>query len=132
VPKKDALGGKWREGGQSACTILGGRVGTLRSPLLAESGDESVPYPFLSQMAKVELRNCLKRGPSDAPGVHLARVSRPKRAERDGLGASGASVPGTSGTFQTVSQANFLERRLAELLRITLPRTPLNRDHEAT
>jgi hypothetical protein len=36
----DALGEKWREGGQSACTILGGRVRTLRSPLLAEIGDE--------------------------------------------------------------------------------------------
>jgi hypothetical protein len=27
----------------------------LRSPLLGETGDESVPYPFRSQMAKVEL-----------------------------------------------------------------------------
>ncbi|MDQ3251786.1 MAG: hypothetical protein M3P86_05725, partial [Actinomycetota bacterium] len=31
-----------------------GRVRILRSPLLAETGDESVPYPFRSQMAKVE------------------------------------------------------------------------------
>jgi hypothetical protein len=33
---------------------LGGRVRIFRSPLLAETGDESVPYPFRSQMAKVE------------------------------------------------------------------------------
>jgi hypothetical protein len=31
-------------------------VRILRSPLLAETGDESVPYPFRSQMAKVQLR----------------------------------------------------------------------------
>src|SRR3712207_314806 len=45
--------------GANTCTILGGRVRTLRSPLLAETGDESVPYPFRSQMAKVEPRACL-------------------------------------------------------------------------
>src|SRR3712207_5638365 len=32
-----------------------GKVRILRSPLLAETGDERVPYPFLSLMAKVEL-----------------------------------------------------------------------------
>jgi hypothetical protein len=31
-------------------------VRILRSPLLAETGDESVPYPFRSQMAKVQLK----------------------------------------------------------------------------
>jgi hypothetical protein len=38
----------------NACTILGGRVGILRSPLLAETGDERI-LPFRYQIAKVEL-----------------------------------------------------------------------------
>jgi hypothetical protein len=40
--------------GANACTILGGRVGILRSPLLAETGDERI-LPFRYQIAKVEL-----------------------------------------------------------------------------
>ena len=36
-----ALREKWREGA-NACTILGGRVRTLRSPLLAETGDKRI------------------------------------------------------------------------------------------
>ena len=43
----------------STCTIVVGRVGISRSPLLSELVT-SVPYPFRSQMAKVQLRNCLK------------------------------------------------------------------------
>jgi hypothetical protein len=42
--------------GAKSRIIMIGRVRILRSPLLAETGDERVPYPFLSLMAKVELQ----------------------------------------------------------------------------
>src|SRR5215208_7220556 len=37
--------------GAKSRIIVAGRVRILRSPLLAEIGDERVPYPFLSRMA---------------------------------------------------------------------------------
>jgi hypothetical protein len=40
--------------GAKACTIFGGRVRTSRSPLLAGTGGESIPYPFRLTMARVE------------------------------------------------------------------------------
>ena len=51
----DTLGEKWREGGQSAFTILGGRVGTSITSF-RRIAVTSVPYPFCSQMAKVQLK----------------------------------------------------------------------------
>ena len=39
--------------GEKICIIVAGRVRN-RSPLFERTGDESVPYPFGSQMAKVE------------------------------------------------------------------------------
>jgi hypothetical protein len=57
--------------GASACIIVIGRVRILRSPLLAETGDESVPYPFRSQMAKVH--SLLKFAPLPRPRVDVGR-----------------------------------------------------------
>ena len=57
--------------GSKSRIIVTGRVRILRSPLLAEIGDERVPYPFLSRMAKVDQEE-------------VPREYRPLIAERDG------------------------------------------------
>jgi predicted SnoaL-like aldol condensation-catalyzing enzyme len=45
----------------------------LRSPLLAETGDESVPYPFRSQMAKVQLAGVLRSShQTSSAGIMIA------------------------------------------------------------
>src|SRR5918995_961936 len=97
--------------GANTCTILGGRVRILRSPLLAQTGEESVPYPFRSQMAKVELeklseksQTCSWRSPTGCreasfgpitcsayrPNSRLERFSNPFRT------VSGRGVLGSS------------------------------------
>jgi hypothetical protein len=58
----------------------------------------------LAELPRKPLGNCPKRGSGDAPGVYLARVWGPKRAERADLGALWGRVSGTFGTFRTVSR----------------------------
>jgi hypothetical protein len=56
-----------------------------------------------SGLRRTLLRNCLKRGSSNAPRAALAGVPGPKRAEWYPFGALQGYVSGISGAFQTVS-----------------------------
>src|SRR5215212_5095349 len=66
------------------------------------------------EVRRIPIRNCLKRGSGDAPGVYLASVSGPKWAEGDGLGTLCARVSGASGTFQTVSPRTWVNPQKAK------------------
>src|SRR5215212_2875262 len=81
-------------------------------------------------MAKVELRNCLKRGSSRAPKVDSAGIRGPKQAERCLLGVPRGHVSCTYGTFQTVSLRGWVNKGLASPgRRSSLGRRPVLRSH---
>ena len=135
---KDALGEKWRKGGQSACTILGGRVRIYSSPLLAESGDErTLPLSLSNGQSRgeylsVEFERELQRLTEEQG---LEREGRtPKHRERQRLGEKLererlARPPGISGTSNAFSETFGIDRsysrscsRLSRLGRRTVNR----------
>jgi hypothetical protein len=68
-----------RKGSEPVSHRLG--QGTHIDHLLLGAEVRSVPYLSRLQMAKVQLRSCLKRGLSNGPSVDLAGIPEPIRAE---------------------------------------------------
>ena len=70
----------------------------------------SVPYPFHSQMAKVELERLSEKGPSEASKAALGIVRRAKRAENGAHGGPQGRAEVASGAFRTVSPRTRVNR----------------------
>ena len=83
--------------------IVVGRVRIYGSPLLAETGDESVPYSFCSQMAKVELERLSGKAPGRCSGASEVRLAATKVGRSGPFRQLGAPLDILLRTFQTVS-----------------------------
>ena len=72
----------------------------------------SVPYPFRSQMAKVERENpfgnCPKRGLSNVPTIDSAGIRRAKWVEKSLIGGPCGYAMGAPEAFRTVSRSSTL------------------------